>query len=78
MKSAIVHQYFKKQLEGFIILVQLDPIHFEGVELMVSPTGDIRKTTRVYDELIYEDLKEDGFIESGALEFNLYLKGLNR
>jgi hypothetical protein len=30
----------------------------------------------VLDEDIYEDLKADGFIESGALEFQLYLSKL--
>ncbi len=58
-----------------IILVQLDPESFRGMELMVGPEGMTRRKM-VFDEFIEDDLAHDGFVESGPLEFNLYLKGL--
>jgi hypothetical protein len=76
MKSAIVHQYFKKELDDFTILLQVDPIHFEGIELIKFKDGRIEKTKRKLDEEIFEDLAEDGFTASSPLEFNIYLKGL--
>lgn len=72
----IVHSYFKLTTEEATILVQLNPETFEGLELIVLPDGKIQKTKRKLDEEIYDDLKEDGFVESSALEFNLYLKGV--
>ena len=76
MKSNIVHQYFKKTLEEGTIIIQLDPIHLSGVELLIATNGAIKKSNREFDEEIYDDLAEDGFVETGQLEFNLYLKGL--
>lgn len=72
----IVHSYFKLTTEEAIILVQLNPETFEGLELIVLPDGKIQQTKRKLDEEIYDDLKEDGFVESSALEFNLYLNGV--
>lgn len=72
----IVHKYFKKELDEGIILVQVNPYEFTGIELLVGKEGHMRKTTREFDEDIFEDLDEDGFEESSSLEFNLYLKGL--
>jgi hypothetical protein len=72
----IIHQYFKKSIEGHLILLQVDAENLKGVELIVAPDGKIEKTKRVLDEHIFEDLEEDGFEKSHALEFNLYLKGL--
>jgi hypothetical protein len=76
MKSAVVHEYFKKELDGYLILLQVNPITFDGLELIIGPEGKREKTKRELDENIYEDLSEDGFITSSPLEFNLYLKGL--
>ena len=75
-KIDIVHQYFKKVIEKGMILVQINPISFEGLELIIHPNGEIDKTKRQFEESIYEDLDEDKFESSGPLEFNLYLKGL--
>ena len=72
----IVHQYFKKELEEGTILVQVNPYEFTGLELLVSKEGHIRKTEREFEEDIFDDLEEDGFAPSSALEFNLYLNGL--
>lgn len=74
----IVHQYFKKELEEGIILVQVNPYEFTGLELLVDKQGNMRKTEREFDEDIFEDLKEDGFVDANAMEFNLYLKGLKK
>ena len=75
-KMDIVHQYFKKVVEKGMILVQVNPVSMEGLELIIHPNGEIDKTKRQFDELIYADLEEDDFQASSALEFNLYLKGL--
>lgn len=74
----IVHQYFKKELEEGTILVQVNPIEYVGLELLVSKEGTIKQTQREFDEDIFDDLEADGFVPSGPLEFNLYLKGLKK
>ena len=76
MSSNIVHQYFKKEIEGTKIIVKVNPIHLKGTEITVSPTGKAASRDLEFDEAILDDLKEDGFIEASPLEFNLYLAGL--
>lgn len=71
----VVHEYFKKAFVDFTIIVQLNPVNYTGLELTISNDG-IEKRKLEFDEDIYEDLKVDGFEQSSALEFNLYLKGL--
>ena len=71
-----IYQYFKKEIEEGKILVRIDPETFEGLELLISKEGNILKTTREFDETIYEDLDHDEFAEGSAMEFNLYLKGI--
>ncbi|GCC49945.1 hypothetical protein SanaruYs_01600 [Chryseotalea sanaruensis] len=72
----IVHQYFKKQLEGFKLLVKVNPIHFKGTEIMVPESGEVEIRDLEFDAEIFDDLKADGFTECTALEFNLYASGL--
>jgi hypothetical protein len=72
----IVHQYFKKQLEGFKLLVKVNPIHFKGTEIMVPEAGEVEMRDLEFDAEIFDDLKADGFTECTALEFNLYASGL--
>ena len=72
----IVHQYFKKEFHEFMILVQVNPVTYAGVELTVHKNGEVEKRKLSFDEDIFEDLQVDGFAESSSLEFNLYLKGL--
>ena len=72
----IIHQYFKKELEGVKILVQVNPESFRGVELIVQTGGKVEKTRREFDSEIFEDLAADEFVPASPLEFNLYLKGL--
>ena len=74
--SNIVHQYFRKEMEGAKILVKVDPIHFIGSEITVSPDGHAELREMEFDQDIFEDLKVDGFTEASPLEFNLYLNGL--
>lgn len=74
--SNIVHQYFRKEIEGAKILVKVDPIHFIGSEITVSPDGHAELREMEFDQDIFEDLKVDGFTEASPLEFNLYLNGL--
>jgi hypothetical protein len=71
----IVHQYFKKELEGIKILVKFNPIHLLGTELTITDQGTERRDLE-FDAEIIEDLKADGFAEVNAMEFNLYLAGL--
>jgi hypothetical protein len=71
----IVHQYFKKELEGAKIIVKVNPIHMIGSELTVTAAGAELRNLEL-DSQIFEDLKEDGFTEVNAIEFNLYLAGL--
>jgi hypothetical protein len=76
LSKNIVHQYFKKELEGAKILVKVDPIHFQGTELMVEGKGKVAARDLEFDDQIFDDLKADGFLEVNAMEFNLYLSGL--
>ncbi len=62
-------------MDDVLILVQLDPESLRGMEIMVGPEGMTRRKM-VFDQDIEEDLRHDGFAETGPLEFNLYLKGL--
>jgi len=74
--SNIVHQYFKKEIEGSKILVRVNPIQFIGTEITVLPDGKTEHRELEFDQNIFEDLKIDGFEEANPLEFNLYLNGL--
>ena len=74
--SNIVHQYFKKEFEEATILVKVNPLLFTGTEITVHKEGEVEMREMEFDEHIFEDLAEDGFIESSPLEFNLYFSGL--
>ncbi|HWA35777.1 MAG TPA: hypothetical protein VG737_16655 [Cyclobacteriaceae bacterium] len=74
--SNIVHQYFKKELDGLKIIVKVNPIQWKGTELTVMPDGKVESRDLEFDEAIFEDLKEDGFETASPLEFNLYQTGL--
>ncbi len=76
MSSNIVHQYFKKEIEGAKIIVRVNPIRLKGTELTISAAGQVERRELEFDEAIFEDLKVDGFEEASPLEFNLYLSGL--
>ncbi len=72
----IVHQYFKKEFEGDQILVKVNPIEFKGIEISISKNGETEMRELEFDAQIFDDLKQDGFEPSSALEFNLYFSGL--
>jgi hypothetical protein len=72
----IVHRYFKRVFDDYVVLVKVNPHSYEGLELILHPDGRLEKTEMEYDEEIYEDLEADEFVEASALEFNLYLNGL--
>jgi hypothetical protein len=74
--SNIVHQYFKKDLEGMKILMKVDIIHLTAVELIVHGSGEITWNEIEIAEDGVERLAASGFQPSGALEFNLYDAGL--
>ena len=75
--TSTVHKYYKKSIDGLLVLVQLDPVHLKGVELQIDPHGHVLRTEREFDEDIYEDLAIDDFETASPLEFNLYLQGLS-
>lgn len=72
----IVHQYFKKEFPGFKLLVKVNPIQFKGTELIIPDTGAFEIREMDFDHSIFDDLKQDDFTETTALEFNLYIAGL--
>ncbi len=72
----IVQNYFKRVFDDYVVLVQVNPATYQGIELIVHPDGKIEKTKMQYDDEIFEDLAADEFESASALEFNLYLKGL--
>ena len=74
--SNIVHQYFKKEFEEATILVKVNPILFTGSEITVHKSGETEMREMEFDQNIFLDLAEDGFVESSPLEFNLYHAGL--
>ncbi|HEX5169538.1 MAG TPA: hypothetical protein VFW11_10210 [Cyclobacteriaceae bacterium] len=74
--SNIVHQYFKRDFDGFKVLVKINPLGLTGVEITRFDDGKIKMRDLEVDEDIFEDLKSDGFDEASPLEFNLYLSGL--
>lgn len=76
MSSNIVHQYFKKEIQGAKIIVKVNPIQLKGVELVITTDGKVESRDLEFDEGIFDDLKEDGFEAASPLEFNLYQTGL--
>lgn len=74
--SNIVHQYFKKELGDFTLLVKVNPLQLKATEITVFRDQDPELREIEIDEEIFEDLKADGFTEASPLEFNLYLSGL--
>lgn len=72
----IVHQYFKKQHEGLLILVKVNPIHYSGTEITLEAGQPPSIREMQFDEAILDDLKADAFEVCSPLEFNLYHSGL--
>lgn len=72
----VVHRYFKRDFEGYKILVKLNPISLTGIELTRFDDGHVERRDLGFDEDILEDLRTDGFDETSPMEFNLYLSGL--
>lgn len=76
--AEVIHEYFKKQLDDFKILVRVNPKSLEGLELIVANDGRVKKTERQFEEDIYDDLEADEFEKSSPLEFNLHLKNITK
>jgi hypothetical protein len=74
--SNIVHQYFKKEIEGLTILVKVNPISFKVTEITLENGEDPEVRELEADDEIFDDLKSDGFAEASPMEFNLYWSGL--
>ncbi|NMM50615.1 hypothetical protein [Marinigracilibium pacificum] len=77
-KSAVVFEYFKKELPEGIILLQINPMDLTGTEILISTEGHLKKEEREFDDEIYDDLEEDGFEKGNPLEFNLYLEKIKK
>jgi hypothetical protein len=75
--SNIVHEYFKKKFDDFRILVKVNPILYKGTEITIFDDGRSEMRNMEFDHEILDDLKADGFESASALEFNLYLSGLD-
>jgi hypothetical protein len=82
-ESNIVHHYFKKQFDGFTVMVKVDPYQLKGTEITIEKGGSKEIRHLKFDEEgysmpeeIFEDLKEDGFEAASPMEFNLYHSGL--
>ena len=76
LQAHIVHQYFKKEMEGSKILMKVNPIHLTGLELVVHKNGTLKSREMELGEVIFEELKADAFVEVNGMEFNLLLSGL--
>lgn len=74
----IVQEYYKKEVEGVTILVQVNPVTLTGLELLIKEGKVVEKTKMEFDEDIYEDLEVDEFERASPLEFNLYLKNMGQ
>ena len=73
-----IFEYFKKELDEATILVRINPNTFEGLELIVLKNNQIKKTARMFDATIYDELEFDEFLKGNQIEFNLLLQGLSR
>ena len=78
MSKNIVNQYFKKQIGDILLLVQVNPVIFKGLELIIKDGEVQEKNKMVFDEDIFEDLEVDKFKAASPLEFNIYLKNLQK
>jgi hypothetical protein len=76
MGKNIVHHYFKKENADVKQLVQVNPIHFTGIEISIYPSGKVEAKEMEPDEDIEDTIIAQGFKESSALEFNLYFSGI--
>ncbi|MBX7126110.1 MAG: hypothetical protein K1X47_10490 [Cyclobacteriaceae bacterium] len=74
----IVHQYFKKEIDGATVLVRVDPIFYKGVEITLVKGESPVVRELDFDEQIFEDLEADEFAAGNPLEFNLYWAGLKK
>jgi hypothetical protein len=63
-------------MDGGKILVKVNPIHLTGTEISLDPENILSIRDLEFDEHIFDDLKQDGFEQVNALEFNIYLSGL--
>ena len=74
----VVQEYFKKVIEDVTILVQVNPVTFTGLELLIKNGKVVEKAKMKFDEDIFEDLEVDEFERASPLEFNLYLKNMGQ
>ncbi|MBK5277391.1 MAG: hypothetical protein JJE09_00865 [Bacteroidia bacterium] len=75
-QNNIVHQYFKKEIDGTKVLVKVNPIHYKGTEITIFPDGNSAQRELEFDSEIFDDLNADGFEIGNPMEFNLYLSGV--
>ena len=70
--SNIVHQYFKKEIEGTKILVKVNPIHWKGTEITVHPDRTIE------DSRSFLQYAVSGWNSGKDYSFGIRLKHPNR
>ena len=76
MEQEVIHQYYKKQSDAQLILIQVDPDNKKGVQLEIVSGTKPKKTKVYYQDEPEKELLQQGFSRSQAMEFHLYLKGL--
>ncbi len=76
MKSHIVYQYFKKEVNGKTIYVQVDPIGLKGSQLIVPKKGEPEFEEVEFENDVLDVLVADGFSTANALAFHIILNGL--
>jgi hypothetical protein len=76
MSKNIVHRYFKKEEAGVKRLVQINPIHFTGIQITINQLGKIEAAEMDSNQNLEEICLAQGFKENSPLEFNLYYAGI--
>ena len=76
MKSNIVYQYFKKDINGKIFFLQIDPIQLKGSQLIIEESGEMEMEEMEFEKDFSDHLIANGFHSANALEFHIRLNGL--
>ncbi len=72
----IVHEYYKKAVDNYTLILKVNPIEWKVTELTIPASGEVSWREIEADETLREDLAVDGFEVCNPFEFNLYAAGL--
>lgn len=75
-ESNIVHRYLRKKSETSTVLLRINPVSLSALRLTLIPGKQAQLHQMDFEETVWEDLNEQGFVEANPLEFNLYYSGL--